>query len=75
VSSFKGAFCCCSVGGVSSLLALDFIRRMIFVCVFSSESGLKVPCAYETGGLGVGPGDFKYLTRVEEAEEGAEGIG
>lgn len=70
MSGFKGAFCCCSVGSISSLLALDFITRMIFTCVFSSESCLKLPCAYETGILGVGPGDVKYLTELEGAEEG-----
>lgn len=73
MSGFKDAFCCCSVGSISSLLTLDFITRMIFMCLFSSESCLKLPCVCETGMLGVGPRDVKYLIKLEEAEEGAEG--
>lgn len=47
---------------------------MTFMCVFSSESCLRLPCVYKTGMLVVGPGDVKYLTKLEEAEQGVEGI-
>lgn len=48
MSGFKGAFGCC---GVSSL---EFSTRMIFTCVFLSESCLKLPFLFEIGMFGVG---------------------